>query len=849
VELRTGNELFGKASRGQTLTVQSVKDDWLWIHQDNQRGWIHRQKVIPADQALAYISQQLESKPDPEDYAIRGRLWFRRGKPHLALADLNEALRIDPTTAETWCNRGSSWSAVGEFDRAIADYNEAINLDPTAVCHFLNRGNSWYDKKEFDLAIADYAQAIHLDPNYAAAFLNRGSALEKKGELQRAVADYSSAIRLKPDFAFAYQGRADVRRKQGENARAVADYERSLELNSANLDAANSLAWLLATCSDVRIRDGKRAVEVATRICEYSNWKRWELLDTLAAACAEAGDHDDAARWQQMALEMAPQESHKEMKPRLALYRAKQAYRQLEADDTPVAEGVEIAPTAKGDMEVSIAASAPVDPPRKVQAPSTDSPHAALAAFNKAAQGQDLSAMIQVLSPESQSMWAGSMIFAASFGTSGDVEKEESLQELFDKFGVDLEAEPNLPVADDEPDNPAKAMKALTAPIEDMVAFTAELESWMSENLGRENEDWFPPMGKMVNLEINGTTAAAKIETTGGLMPVSFVLVKKRWLLNLPTYGPGGDEGADSIEATVTQSQEERLEEAKDAIEMPTNAEQADVVAELTPEGFPLPKDAKEIEREEDIQWIIFRSQLKPTQISKFYQDRFAKLGFKPDPAESFVDDELGIGSASLNRGEQYLHIVIQDGAPKSVSRVIIDGDAIAWPDEFAGLPVSSEEDEPAAVIHSDLELGNKINNADKITTAAKVSSDGEIYTLSHCIAYQLKGFDGPETIFLFTNRPLPIAKFRKEVIENGGNMFDVIDTFGLNYLRLVVSASTVSVSSQVGGGFTGFGTSAGTRDVRVRSGKARGRIQFTNDVFDPPFSVKVGFDIDLLKP
>ena len=63
-----------------------------------------------------------------------------------------------------------------EYDKAIADYDQAIRLDPKYAAAYHNRGLAWYAKKEYDKAIADYDEAIRLDPKYAVAYDNRGDA-------------------------------------------------------------------------------------------------------------------------------------------------------------------------------------------------------------------------------------------------------------------------------------------------------------------------------------------------------------------------------------------------------------------------------------------------------------------------------------------------------------------------------------------------------------------------------------------------------------------------------------------------------------------------------------------------
>jgi len=72
-----------------------------------------------------------------------------------------------------------------------------------------------------------------------------------------------------------------------------------------SLTVCNTLAWLLATCPEDSVRDGKIAVETAKQACELAYWKDAGVIDTLAAAYAEAGEFDSAVAKQQEATKLA----------------------------------------------------------------------------------------------------------------------------------------------------------------------------------------------------------------------------------------------------------------------------------------------------------------------------------------------------------------------------------------------------------------------------------------------------------------------------------------------------------------------------------------------------------------
>ena len=123
------------------------------------------------------------------------------------------------------------------------------------------------------------------------------------------------------------------RYQAGDYASAFATVEQELADNPENLEAHNNLAWLLATCPDPEFRDGEVALEHAQLVCDATNHRKSEYLDTLAAACAELGDFDAAVKWQSEAILQASENANRaDFENRLARYQAQEPFRQATAE-------------------------------------------------------------------------------------------------------------------------------------------------------------------------------------------------------------------------------------------------------------------------------------------------------------------------------------------------------------------------------------------------------------------------------------------------------------------------------------------------------------------------------------
>ncbi len=265
------------------------------------------------DNAIAQLTTAIsDAKPnkaalDPAAiHFYRGTAYGKKGEFDRAIADYNQAIKLNPKDAEAFNNRGVAYGYKGEYDRAIADYNQAIKLNPQLAEAFNNRGIAYYDKGEYDRAIADYNQAILLNPKDAEAFNNRGVAYRKKGEYDRAIANYNQAILLNPKLAEAFYNRGIAYRKKGEYDRAIADYNQAILLNPKYAEAFNNRGNTYSKKGeyDRAIADYNQAILL--------NPKYAEAFNNRGVAYEKKGDKVKAVESYRQALALAQNQQEKE---------------------------------------------------------------------------------------------------------------------------------------------------------------------------------------------------------------------------------------------------------------------------------------------------------------------------------------------------------------------------------------------------------------------------------------------------------------------------------------------------------------------------------------------------------
>jgi len=213
-----------------------------------------------------------------------------------------------------------------ECSVADSEFSDFLVTTPNDARAISGKADALVCLEKYDDAIASYSHAIELDPKWF-DYLGRGIAYRAKGDATQALQNIDAGIAIAPTVPTLYVYRGVVLNARGDAAGARADFEKVSALISNSRGSFNRYGWALATSPISAYRDGPTAILYATHACDLTSWKDAYALDTLAAAYAENGQFDEAAKWQTSALALLGNVERDEFEARLAMYRKREPYR------------------------------------------------------------------------------------------------------------------------------------------------------------------------------------------------------------------------------------------------------------------------------------------------------------------------------------------------------------------------------------------------------------------------------------------------------------------------------------------------------------------------------------------
>lgn len=295
------------------------------------------------DEARAAFDKAIELAPrSPGPLLQRARLLAVQENFAEALADLDHAVDLAPADPGARLLRARVRIQADDEPGSREDIEAVLRRDPDNPGGLEIRAALATANNDYAAAIGDIRRILAKRPDDVGLLGQLGMLYLAAEQPRKAIERFTRALELDDENFPCRRGRSDAAISIGDHQAALADLEIALMLKPDDPGVLNNLAWLLATSPNENLRDGARAVQLAKKACETTEWRQAHIVSTLAAGFAEQGDFDNAKKYSRQSIETGgvTDDVREQLEKELASYRENKPWRERqETADAVLDEG------------------------------------------------------------------------------------------------------------------------------------------------------------------------------------------------------------------------------------------------------------------------------------------------------------------------------------------------------------------------------------------------------------------------------------------------------------------------------------------------------------------------------
>jgi tetratricopeptide (TPR) repeat protein len=248
-------------------------------NQDNVRARLALAEALMNVERFEEAGKQLEEaiKMVPDEalgYTLRARLKLIEEDTKAALADLDQAIRLNPQDVIALMIRARVHLVEENIEAAKKDVETALLLSPGLIQGILIRSVIAAEEGRMTDAIADIQLLLQDDPENVTWQMQLAGYYIRDKRPSKAIEIFTKILTDDENNQDARRARADTLLSVGKHSEAIDDYEILIKQAPENDGVLNNFAWVLATSPEDELRDGQRALKMATKANELTEARR-----------------------------------------------------------------------------------------------------------------------------------------------------------------------------------------------------------------------------------------------------------------------------------------------------------------------------------------------------------------------------------------------------------------------------------------------------------------------------------------------------------------------------------------------------------------------------------------------
>jgi tetratricopeptide (TPR) repeat protein len=170
---------------------------------------------------MVFDEMPYSSYDNGEQKAQKAFELYEDGKITQAIAELNDALEINPASCSLHFNKALALDSLSKFEDAIAEYETALALNPCDLEILNSLAVDYTRVGQYDLAIATFEKIQELDAGFEPSYCNRIITYTEMGLHDQAEQMFYLAQQINPDCALCYYNIGNSLFSRGEFKKAI----------------------------------------------------------------------------------------------------------------------------------------------------------------------------------------------------------------------------------------------------------------------------------------------------------------------------------------------------------------------------------------------------------------------------------------------------------------------------------------------------------------------------------------------------------------------------------------------------------------------------------------------------
>jgi tetratricopeptide (TPR) repeat protein len=249
-----------------------------------------------------YACTKLIAASDGTDMPILAQFHLHRAQKYVrldqhvdALPDLDRAIALDDSNAESYTQRAIVYSELGDYEAALPDFESSLRLAPSSRWALHWHALTLFKMKRYQEALDGYEAALVIDPEYIPSLTGRSRSLSWLGRSDEAIQATTDILEFDPENLWALQGRANMLANVEQFESAIENIERYIQINPNHSNVHVKLASYLEKIGeiDAAAEALDRAIElnpesVSHQIARIGLWLTVENYEQMAADAERA---------------------------------------------------------------------------------------------------------------------------------------------------------------------------------------------------------------------------------------------------------------------------------------------------------------------------------------------------------------------------------------------------------------------------------------------------------------------------------------------------------------------------------------------------------------------------------